>query len=121
MTRKLLYISGAFSDDDNIHGVERNIILASEAALQGWRQGWTVICPHKNTKDFQWATDISHDVWVEGDLEMAEKQKDMMTKMCGCKREDIKVVGFGIYLSDGESFSKVNHYVNNFDESKFED
>ena len=70
LTRKLLYISGPFSHEDNIHGVERNIIQASEAALQGWRQGWAVICPHKNTKDFQWATDIPHEVWLEGDLEI---------------------------------------------------
>jgi len=68
--RKLLYISGPFSDDDNIHGVERNILLASEAALQGWRQGFAVICPHKNTAGFQHATDIPHEVWIEGDLEI---------------------------------------------------
>lgn len=83
-TPKLLYISGPFSDDDNLHGVARNIILASEAALQGWRQRWVVICPHKNTDGFQWATDIPHDVWVDGDIEIL-KHCDAICMLPGWK------------------------------------
>jgi len=66
---KLLYISGPFSHPDNLHGVKKNILLASEAALQGWKQGFSVICPHKNTAGFQ-HTDIPHETWLKGDLEM---------------------------------------------------
>lgn len=65
---KLLYISGPFGDDDPIHGVGRNIITASRVALAGWRAGWAVICPHKNTAGFQHAADVPWSTWMAGDI-----------------------------------------------------
>ena len=54
---------------DLIHQVEVNILRASSVALEGWRKGWAVICPHKNTSNFQHAHDIDWETWVRGDLE----------------------------------------------------
>lgn len=71
--KQILYVAGPFSDPDPIHGVERNILIASEAALAAWRQGWVVICPHKNTAGFQHARDIPNHVWYEGDLEILKR------------------------------------------------
>lgn len=70
---RLLYISGPFSDPDPLHGIERNILLASEAALRGWRDGWAVICPHKNTAGYQHAEDVPYETWIEGDLEILRR------------------------------------------------
>jgi len=69
---KLLYISGPFSDPDPIHGIERNITRASEIALEAWRKGWAVICPHKNTSGFQ-HTEIPWETWMEGDIEIVRR------------------------------------------------
>lgn len=70
---KLLYLSGPFSNDDYIHGIEQNILNASKIALECWRQGWAVICPHKNTSGFQYVTDIPYERWLEGDTLMLSK------------------------------------------------
>ena len=70
---RLLYVSGPFSAADNLDGIERNILAASEAALEGWRQGWAVICPHKNTSGYQHAADIPYETWIEGDLEILRR------------------------------------------------
>lgn len=35
---KLLYISGPFGHADPIHGIEANILRASEIALEAWRR-----------------------------------------------------------------------------------
>jgi len=67
---KVLYISGPFSHPDLIHQVEVNILSASVVALEGWRKGWSVFCPHKNTAGFQHAHDIDWGTWVRGDLEV---------------------------------------------------
>ena len=70
---RLLYVSGPFTSPDKLHGIERNILAASEAALEGWRQGWAVICPHKNTSGYQHAEDIPYETWIEGDLEILRR------------------------------------------------
>ena len=70
---RLLYVSGPFSAADPLHGIERNILAASEAAIEGWRQGWAVICPHKNTSGYQHAADIPYETWIEGDLEILRR------------------------------------------------
>jgi len=46
-TRPVLYLAGPFGAPDPIHGIQRNILDASEIALKAWKKGWAVICPHK--------------------------------------------------------------------------
>mgnify|MGYP000847073150 FL=1 len=66
--RPVLYLAGPFGAPDPIHGIQRNILDASEIALEAWGKGWAVICPHKNTADFQFATGIPDETWTEGYL-----------------------------------------------------
>ena len=66
--RPVLYLAGPFGNLDPIHGIQRNILTASEIALEAWGKGWAVICPHKNTADFQFATGIPDETWTEGYL-----------------------------------------------------
>lgn len=39
-------------------------------ALEYWRKGYAVICPHKNTALFDGAEGTTDDTWLEGDLEI---------------------------------------------------
>ena len=70
---KIAFISGPFTHEDEIHGIKENINEASKVALKYWRKGYAVICPHKNTSDFQHAKDISHEVWYKGDLDILRR------------------------------------------------
>lgn len=71
---KVLYIAGPYDDrQDPIHGVQENITRASRIALEYWRQGWAVICPHMNTAGFHHAKDVQRETWIEGDIEILSR------------------------------------------------
>ena len=65
---KLIYIAGPYTAD-TIWGVVQNIRNAEQAALEYWRKGYAVICPHKNTALF----DGAGPDWLKGDLEMLRR------------------------------------------------
>ena len=71
-TKPIMYISGKFSDADNLHGIEQNILTASRYALEAWEKGWAVICPHKNTSGFQ-HTSLPYNIWIDGDLSFIDR------------------------------------------------
>ena len=68
----ILYISGPFSSNDNLHGVEQNILTASKYALKAWKKGWAAICPHKNTSGYQ-HIDLPYEIWINGDLAFIDR------------------------------------------------
>jgi hypothetical protein len=70
---KLIYIAGPFNGDDKVHDVHANINVASKIALECWKKGWAVICPHKNTAGFQHYHDMPHELWMAGDIEMISR------------------------------------------------
>ncbi|MDD5048077.1 MAG: DUF4406 domain-containing protein [Methanoregulaceae archaeon] len=70
MRRPVLYLSGPLSHPDPHHGIELNILRASEIALKCWDRGWAVICPHKNCAGFQHYDHIPWRAWIEGDIEI---------------------------------------------------
>ncbi|WP_343241599.1 DUF4406 domain-containing protein [Methanoculleus sp. UBA312] len=70
---RVLYISGPFSHPDPVHGIPKNILQASEAALVAWRDGWAVHCPHKNCAGFEHAAGIPYETWIAGDLELLRR------------------------------------------------
>lgn len=63
----VLYIAGPFRGP-NAWEVEQNIRRAEALALEAWRAGFAVLCPHTNTRFFDGAAD--DDVWLRGDLEL---------------------------------------------------
>lgn len=67
---KLVYIAGPFRGP-NSWEIEQNIRAAESLALEVWRMGAAVICPHANTRFFQGAAD--DDVWLKGDLEILSR------------------------------------------------
>jgi hypothetical protein len=51
--------------------MESNIRRAEGLALEAWRLGYAVICPHANTRFFQGAAPDK--IWLEGDLEILRR------------------------------------------------
>ncbi|MHC4162550.1 MAG: DUF7768 domain-containing protein [Planctomycetota bacterium] len=63
----LVFIAGPFRAA-NAWEIEQNIRRAETLALDAWRAGFAVICPHTNARFFQGAA--PDDIWLRGDLEM---------------------------------------------------
>lgn len=82
---KVAFVSGPYRAD-TIHGIVQNIRNAESVAIELWKMGFAVICPHKNTTLFD---GICQDkVWLEGALELL-------------RRSDIVVLAPGWENSDG--------------------
>ena len=67
---KVVYIAGPFRAD-NAWEIEQNVRSAEELALQVWRMGAAVICPHANTRFFDGAADDG--LWLRGDVEILKR------------------------------------------------
>lgn len=67
---KVVYVAGPFRGP-NAWEIEQNIRRAEELALEVWKLGVAVLCPHTNTRFFQGAADDS--IWLEGDLELLKR------------------------------------------------
>jgi len=106
--RPVLYLAGPFGNLDPIHGTQRNILTASEIALEAWKRGWAVICPHKNTADFQFATGIPDETWTEGYLSILLRC-DVVLMLPGWERSpgSVKERQFAI-----ERGKRVHYYEN---------
>lgn len=67
---KVVYIAGPFRGP-NSWEIEQNIRRAEALALEVWRLGAAVLCPHTNTRFFQGAADDA--IWLDGDLELLSR------------------------------------------------
>jgi len=79
---KIAYVAGPYRSKTE-YGVKQNIDRAEVVALELWRMGFAVICPHKNTAFFGGAADDS--VWLAGDLEMV-RRCDLVVTVDGFER-----------------------------------
>lgn len=70
MNGKVAYISGPYRAP-TIRGIVENIRRAEAVALEYWRQGYAVICPHLNTRLFDGA--CPDETWLAGDLVILER------------------------------------------------
>jgi hypothetical protein len=66
----LVFISGPYRAP-TIRGVVANIREAEAVALEYWREGYAVICPHLNTALMDGA--LPDSVWLEGDREILRR------------------------------------------------
>lgn len=46
---KIIYVAGPYTSPEGEWGVRQNVKAAEEVALELWKMGFAVICPHKNT------------------------------------------------------------------------
>lgn len=67
---KVVFVCGPFRAQ-SAWDIEQNIRRAEELALELWRAGYAVVCPHTNTRFFQGAAD--DDIWLQGDLEILKR------------------------------------------------
>lgn len=67
---KIAFTSGPYRSP-TIAGIVANIRAAEAVAIEYWRKGYAVICPHKNTALFDGLAD--DDVWLDGDLEILSR------------------------------------------------
>jgi len=70
---RLVYLAGPYRSNRGEHGVFANILKAREAAIELWRLGYAVLCPHLNTFLMGGALNETEDIWLEGDLEMLQR------------------------------------------------
>ena len=68
---KLIYIAGQYSAETHSQ-IDDNIRKAELAAINLWRNGWAVICPHLNTAHFEKyeTTDLNYRTWIKGYVEI---------------------------------------------------
>lgn len=67
---KLVFVAGPYRSSSEWE-VLQNIRTAEAAALELWRMGLAVICPHKNTAHFGGAA--PDEMWLAGDKEMLRR------------------------------------------------
>jgi hypothetical protein len=67
---RLAYAAGPYRASTE-WGVLSNIRNAEAVAIELWRMGYAVICPHKNTALFGGVAD--DELWLKGDLVMMER------------------------------------------------
>ncbi len=81
---KLAYIAGPYRAKTP-WGVQQNINRAADVAAKYWLQGYTVICPHKNTALFDGLA--PDDVWLKGGLEIL-RRCDVVIMMLGWEQSE---------------------------------
>lgn len=69
---KVLYVAGPYRAKTE-YQVLQNIREAEAIAVELWKMGFAVICPHKNTAFLGGAKDMPDSVWLRGDLEIIER------------------------------------------------
>jgi len=68
--KKVIYVAGKYRAR-TIFGVIWNILKARKKAIELWKEGWVVICPHMNTALFD--GHCEDNVWLDGDLEIVKR------------------------------------------------
>jgi len=82
---KLAYVIAPYRANTTF-GIQKNIQLAEDIAAQLWRFGFAVICPHKNSANFDGL--MPDKTFLDGDIEILE-------------RCDFAVCGGEHHMSDG--------------------
>jgi len=81
---KVAYVAGPYRGPTE-YQVHRNIQEAEAIALELWRIGFAVICPHKNSGYF--GGEVSEDLILEGCLKIVEKS-DCIVMMYSWERSE---------------------------------
>lgn len=64
---KIAYVGGPYRAG-TVHGIAANIRAAEAVAVELWRMGWAVICPHLNSAFLDGA--VLDEAFLAGDLEI---------------------------------------------------
>ena len=110
---RIAYVSGPYRADD-IEGVQDNIYHARKVAVELWKMGFAVICPHTNTANFpNGAGELDknkQDIkYIEGDLAFISRLhsgKDVIVMLPGWVNSD----GSGQELDCAKHLSIKDYY-----------
>jgi hypothetical protein len=99
---KVAYVSGPYRSKQGIYGVYQYIQAAREVALDLWRQGYAVVCPHLNSALMDGA--VPDAVFLAGDLEIM-RRCDLVVMVPGwqhsegacAEREEALRLGMPVY------------------------
>lgn len=72
MRDDIIYISGAYTAPTREERV-KNIQMARETATKVWEAGYTAICPHLNTANFEDDCQCTYQDYLDGDLEIIRR------------------------------------------------
>jgi hypothetical protein len=99
---KLVYVAGPI-DNPNPEKVKENIERACKEAAWFWQKGFSVICPHANTKNVEDYCSLDRDQWIDGDLEQVRRCDAIY--LCegweeseGCKKELKEAIENGLQI-----------------------
>jgi hypothetical protein len=67
---KIAYVAGPYRTDTT-DGIKANIEAAAQVAIKYWKQGYAVICPHKNTALFDGI--LPDQCWLDGCIALLSK------------------------------------------------
>ena len=67
---RVIYVAGPFRAPTH-WGIVQNVRRAEEKALELWKTGYVVICPHLNMANFQGV--CSDKIWLNGCLEIIRR------------------------------------------------
>ena len=96
--RRVAYVAGPYRDPRGAWYIQENINKARAVAVELWRMGYAVICPHANTAHFDGAA--SDDVWLEGDLELLGRS-DLVVMIDGWKESTGAVTEHAFAIQEG--------------------
>ena len=68
----IVFLSGPYTGE-TLEETENNIKRAELMAVKLWGAGYTVICPHLNTANFENICKCKYEDYIEGDLNILEK------------------------------------------------
>ena len=79
----IVYTAGPYQDikDNNgnrIVSKKHNVEVACKIATELWDDGYTVICPHLNTWNFEYFTTLTNEGFAKRDLEIVAKVDAMV-------------------------------------------
>ena len=72
LRKKIIYVSGKYSASTS-EQIQENILTARSYAILIWEKGYTALCPHLNTLNFEEHSSLEYDDYIEGDLELISR------------------------------------------------
>lgn len=69
---KIIYVSGKYTDETK-EKVSKNIELARQFSIKIWELGYTALCPHLNTMNFEESRILKWEDYIKGDLFLIDR------------------------------------------------
>ena len=110
---KVIYVAGPYNGKDHLD-IQQHILNASKVAIECWKKGWAVICPHKNTAGFEAyeGENIKWQTWIDGDIELL-KRSDAIVMVEGWEESKGATMEFEFALKHRiPTYTSVNNVPN---------